>query len=95
MLGAEHLLADRQRAVEERPRPRKVVLVPKQDGEVVEALRRFGMLGAEPLLADRQRALVERPRPRKVALGPKQASEVIEALRRRPRAFSKIASVRW
>ena len=62
MLGAEHLLVDRQRALEERPRRRKVALVLKQDGEVVEARRRIGMLGAEYLLADRQRALEERPR---------------------------------
>ena len=62
MLGAEHLLADRQRALEERPRRRKVALVLKQDGEVVEARRRIGMLGTEHLLADRQRALEERPR---------------------------------
>ena len=29
MLGAEHLLEDRQRALEERPRPRKIALVVK------------------------------------------------------------------
>ena len=68
MLGAEHLLADRQRALEERPRRREVALVLQQQGEVVEAPRRIGMLGAEHLLRDRQRALAERPRPDKVAL---------------------------
>ena len=31
MLGAEHLLADRQRALVERPRPRKVALAPEAD----------------------------------------------------------------
>src|SRR5262249_40924330 len=77
-----HLLMDRQRALKERPRPRKVTLGLKQDGEVVEALRRSGMLGTEHLLADRQRALTELPGPRKVALGPKQAGEVVEAPRR-------------
>ena len=50
MLGAEHLLGDRQRALEERPRP----LVRKQQGEVVEARRRIGMLGAERLFSYRQ-----------------------------------------
>ena len=64
MLGAEQLLADRQRALEERSRPHKVALVLKQAGEVVEARRRIGMLGAEQLLTDRQRTLEERSRPR-------------------------------
>ena len=68
MLGAERLLADRQGALEERPRRREVALVLKQDGEVVEARRRIGMVGAERLLADRQRALEERPRAGEVAL---------------------------
>ena len=80
MLGAEHLFAYRQRALEERPRPRKVALSLEQDGEVVEARRRIGMLGAEHLFADRQRALEERPRPRKVALVLEQDGEVVEAL---------------
>src|SRR5882724_6943931 len=71
MLGAEHLLGDRQRALEERPRP----LVRKQQGEVVEVW----MLGAEHLLADRQRALEERPCPRKVALVRKHQGVVVEA----------------
>ena len=57
MLGAERLLADRQRALEERPRAGEVALGLKQEGEVVEARRGVGMLGAERLLADRQRAL--------------------------------------
>jgi hypothetical protein len=55
MLGAERLLADRQRALVERPRRRKIVLRLKQAGEVVEALPSIGMVGAERLLADRQR----------------------------------------
>ena len=55
MLGTEHLLVDRQRALEERPRPRKVALGLQQAGEVVEARRRIGMSGRD-LLADRQRA---------------------------------------
>ena len=62
MVGAERLLADRQRALEERPRPGEIALGLKQEGEVVEAHRRIGMVGAERLLADRQRALEERPR---------------------------------
>ena len=77
MLGAERLLADRQRALVERPRASEVALGLKQIGEVVEARRRIGMLGAERLLADRQRALIERPRPREVALGLKQDGEVV------------------
>ena len=52
MLGTEHLFADRQRALEERPRPRKVALGLEQEGEVVEAFRRIGMLRAERLFAD-------------------------------------------
>jgi hypothetical protein len=53
MLGAERLLADRQRVLEERPRSRKIALVVKQVGEVVESHRRIVMLGTERLLADR------------------------------------------
>src|SRR6516165_1803899 len=81
MLSAEHLLVDRQRALEERPRPREVALVSKQLCEGVEARRCIRMLSAEHLLVDRQRALVERPRPREVALAPKQLCEVVEARR--------------
>jgi hypothetical protein len=33
MLGAEHLLADRQGAFDERPRPHKVALISKQAAE--------------------------------------------------------------
>jgi hypothetical protein len=73
MLGAEHLLVDRQRALVERSRRRQIALGLKQEGEVVEARRRIGMLGAEHLLPDRQCALEERPRPRQVALVLKQA----------------------
>jgi hypothetical protein len=84
MLGAERLLADRQRALEERPRPHKVALGLEQEGEAGEASRRIRMLGAERLLADRQRTLEERPRPHKVALGLEQEGEAGEASRRKP-----------
>ena len=47
MLGAKHLLVDRQRALLERPRPREVALGLQQAGEVVEATRRIRMLGAK------------------------------------------------
>src|SRR5262245_51687036 len=70
--AAERLLAYRQRAFKERPRPRKVALVLKQPSEVVEARRRIEMLGAERLLVYRQRAFKARPRPRKVTLVVKQ-----------------------
>src|SRR5215470_5691358 len=62
MLGAERLLADRQRALIEWPRPHKITEVFQQKGKVVEARCRIGMLGTERLLADHQRALQERPR---------------------------------
>jgi hypothetical protein len=68
MLGAERVLADRKRALVERPRRREVALDLKQDGEVVEARRRIGMLGAERLVVNRQRALEERPRSRTAKL---------------------------
>jgi hypothetical protein len=64
MVGAERLLADRQRALEERPRRRQIALRLQQHGKVVEAGRGIGMVGAERLLADRQRALEKRPRRR-------------------------------
>ena len=62
MLGAKHFLADRQRALMERPRRREVALGLQQAGEVVEAHRGVRMLWALHLLPDRQRALKERPR---------------------------------
>jgi hypothetical protein len=37
MLEAEHLLVDRQCALQERSRRRRVALVPQQDGEAAEA----------------------------------------------------------
>jgi hypothetical protein len=77
MVGAERLLADRQRPLEERPRRRKIALRLQQGGEVVEALRGIGMVGAERPLADRQGALEERPRRRKIALRSEQEGEVV------------------
>ena len=53
MLGTERLLSDRQRALQERPRPGRVALGLKQEGEKVEAPRRIGMLGTENLFANR------------------------------------------
>jgi hypothetical protein len=43
-----------QRALDERPRPRKLALVFEQQSEVVEARRRVGMLGAERLFCCHQ-----------------------------------------
>src|ERR1700730_4804506 len=77
MFGAEHFLADRKRALEERSCRRKVALITKHPGELVERRRNVGMLGAEHFLADRKCPLQERPCPRKVALGLEQQSEVI------------------
>jgi hypothetical protein len=68
MLGAEHLLADRQRSLAVPSSVRKVALFLKQEGEEVNAVCRSGMLGAEHLLADRQRALAEQLRPGRVTL---------------------------
>src|SRR5215475_6261090 len=78
MLGAERLLADRQRAFVERTRPGKVPLRLKQKRKVVEADRRLGMLAPEHLLTDRQRTFFEWPRPRKITLGLKQHGKVVE-----------------
>ena len=64
MLRAEHLLADRQRALQEWQRSRKVPLRSKQGGEDGARVR---MLGAKRLLVDRERAFREWARPRKVA----------------------------
>ena len=73
---------NRQRALVERPRPRKVTEGMKQDSEVVEARRRIGMLGAERLLADRQCALTQRPRAPIVGLSLKHDGDVGKAPRR-------------
>jgi hypothetical protein len=54
MLGAEHFLADRQRALYERPRSGKVPLAVKLISEVIEARCRIGVLGADRLIVDRQ-----------------------------------------
>ena len=51
MLMAERLLVDRQRALVQWPRRRKVALGLKQEGEVVEARRRIAML--EPRASSR------------------------------------------
>jgi hypothetical protein len=67
MLWAEHLLADRQRALQEWQRSRKVSLRSKQGGEDGEVCCRVRMLGAKRLLVDRERAFREWARPRKVA----------------------------
>jgi hypothetical protein len=76
MLGAPHLLEDRQRAFVEGPCLRKIALSPEHGGEVVEA-----RLGAEHLLVDCQRALEERPRRCEVALALEQDGEVVDACR--------------
>ena len=95
-LGAEHLLADHQRPLKQRPGTRKVALGLKQASEVIEAVRDIRMLGAERLLTDRQRCLEER---RARARSPCLASTKARLLRlcatsgcSGPRAFSRIAS---
>jgi hypothetical protein len=47
LIARAHLGGDRRRTLEKRPRPRKIALLPKQVGEVVEARCRIRMLGAE------------------------------------------------
>src|SRR5258708_1996531 len=60
MLGTEHPLADRQRALVEWARRRRLALGPKQASEVVEVHCRIGMLRSSYLLVDSQCALKER-----------------------------------
>jgi hypothetical protein len=79
MLGAQHLLADRQRSLEKRPCRREVALTLKKDGEIVQARRSTEMLWA--LLADRQRSLEKRPCRREVALTLKKDGEIVQARR--------------
>jgi hypothetical protein len=97
MLGAEHLLGDRQRALEERPRPRKVALVRKQQGEVVEARGRIWMLGAERLFSYRQ-CIAEKLRRLRVSRAAVQIASVIQAARNAlmvelTRCFAAIATM--
>ena len=47
MVRAERFLGDRQRPLEERPRPGELALRPKQLAEVVEAHRSTGMVASE------------------------------------------------
>jgi hypothetical protein len=72
VVGAKRLLADGQRALEERPRRGEFALCVKQLGEVVEAPCCIGMFGAEHFLADCYRAPEERPRRSEVARSLKQ-----------------------
>ena len=67
--GPSAFSIDRQRPLEERPRAGEIALVPKQEGEVVEARGGQGVLGAERLLVDCHRSFEERPRGGEVALG--------------------------
>ena len=60
MLGAEHLLADGERALVERLGLRVGAGGAVELGEMVERAGSVGMLGAERLLSDGERALVER-----------------------------------
>ena len=60
MIGAEGLLPNGQRPLEERLGLGVRALRLIQRREVVEARGHVGMVGAEGLLPDRQRALVER-----------------------------------
>ena len=83
MLGAEHLFAYGQCALEEWPRRCIVALSLEQDGEGGEAGCRIGMLGAEHLFAYGQCALEEWPRRCIVALRLAHDGEVVEALCRK------------
>jgi hypothetical protein len=78
MLGAKHLFADRQRALGERLRLRKLALGVQQVGEVIEDQWRIGMLRTECPLANRKRALVERPRSLNIALRGERVGEVVK-----------------
>ena len=60
VVGAEHLLANRQRALVERFRLSIVALGFAERGQVVQARGHIGVVGAERLLPDGQRALEER-----------------------------------
>jgi hypothetical protein len=63
MLGAERLVADRQRALEERSRSGEVALLSKHMAEVVQDRCRIGMVRTKRLFSYRQRALLEWQRP--------------------------------
>src|SRR5262245_58314828 len=76
----------RQRALEERSRPRQIALRLKHTGEMLKARRRIWMLRAEHLFVYRERTLVEPPRFSKVTLILKQGSKQINA-RRCPRVL--------
>ena len=81
MACPQHLFADCQSALMQRPCTGEVTLRLKQGGKVAEAPCRIGMVRAERLFADCQSALVERPRPGEVASCLKQDGKVAEAHR--------------
>ena len=99
MLGTERLLADGERALEERLGLGVGAGGLVEHGEIVERGRDVGMLGAERLLADGERALVERLGLGVGAGGLVERGEIVERGAMSgcsgPSAFSRIASARW
>src|ERR1700733_8688395 len=81
MVSPQHLFADCQSPLMERPSPGGGSLCLKQDGKAAEAPCCIGMVRAERSFADCQRALVERPGSGEVALRLKQNGKVAEAHR--------------
>src|SRR5262245_18366206 len=89
MLGAERLFVDRQRALVERSRTRKVALLLAQAGAFMHDRRRVE-IGPLRLFVGRHCALVERPR--NVASYCKCMDWVA---RKQPRLFDQAGEVLW
>ena len=100
MVGAECLLADRQRSLVERVGVGVAALVLVEQSQIVQRLRDIGMARTERLLADSQRSLEERLGVGIVALFPIELSQIVQRDAATsgwsgPSAFSRIASDRF
>jgi hypothetical protein len=82
VVGAKRFLADRECALEERPRAREIAPGLKHAGEVRQASGNIGVIRPKHLLANREGAAEVALRPRKITLSLMQVCEVIEAARR-------------
>ena len=78
VIGAERLLPDGQRALEERSGALIGALGVIEPGEVVQRVGHVGVIGAECLLADGQRALIKRSGALIGALGVIECGKVVQ-----------------
>jgi hypothetical protein len=89
MLGAQHLLADRQRALLQRPGAGKVALAQQQAANIVEGGRRTGMLNAVDFELDARTAAILALKKRARPLPDEEISVKAEWLREAERTLAE------